>query len=51
MPVGPRPLNSTPRTYKNNGITVIGPANNINNDNPGLLNEKSLKPFLINKIK
>ena len=26
MPVGPNPHNSTPRTYKNNGITVMGPA-------------------------
>ena len=32
MPAGPNPLSSTPRTYKNNGITVIGPANNIINN-------------------
>ena len=43
MPVGPKPINSTPLTYKNNGITVIGPAN-IKRLKPGFDKLKSLKP-------
>ena len=46
MPVGPKPINSTPLTYKNNGITVIGPARIKNKLNPGFEKLKSLKPFL-----
>ena len=46
MPVGPKPINSTPLTYKNNGITVIGPAKIKNKLNPGFEKLKSLKPFL-----
>ena len=31
IPDAPNPDNSTPLTYKNNGIKVIGPASMINN--------------------
>ena len=43
--MGPRPQSSTPLTYKKSGITVIGPANNINKDKPILFIEKSFKPL------
>ena len=42
IPAGPSPQSSTPLTYKNKGITVIGPAKNINNIIEGLENVKSL---------
>ena len=41
MPEGPRPDNSTPLTYRNKGITVIGPAKIIKADKDILFNEKS----------
>ena len=44
--VGPSPHSSTPLTYKNNGITVIGPAKKINNIIGGSDNLKSLSPFI-----
>ena len=40
IPEGPRPDNSTPLTYKNKGITVIGPAKNNKNINDGFDKEK-----------
>ena len=40
--LAPKPHNSTPLTYKNNGITVIGPAKKINNIMGGSENLKSL---------
>ena len=46
MPVGPSPINSTPLTYKNKGITVIGPANKRNELKPGFAMLKSLKPLV-----
>ena len=42
---GPKPINSTPLTYRNKGITVIGPARIKNKLNPGFDKLKSLKPF------
>ena len=41
MPVGPKPHNSTPLTYKNKGIMVIGPARKINSIIGGSENWKS----------
>ena len=49
MPVAPRPHNSTPRTYKNKGITVIGPAKKMNNIIGGSESLKSLKPLIVIK--
>ena len=43
MPVGPRPHSSTPLTYKKSGITVMGPANNINRLSDKLVELKSFK--------
>ena len=43
IPVGPRPISSTPLTYKNKGITVIGPAKIRNKLNLALDKLKSLK--------
>ena len=43
MPVGPSPISSTPLTYKNKGITVIGPANSKYRLKPGLSKPKSFK--------
>ena len=39
--MGPKPQSSTPLTYKNNGITVIGPANIKININDGFDTSKS----------
>ena len=39
-------MSSTPLTYKNKGITVIGPAKTKNRLRPGLDILKSLKPAL-----
>ena len=44
-------MSSTPLTYKNKGITVIGPANIKNKLNPGFDKLKSLNPFLTIKKK
>ena len=44
MPVGPNPHSSTPLTYKNSGITVIGPANSNKSIIEGLEKVKSFNP-------
>ena len=44
IPDGPSPARPTPLTKKNNGITVIGPANTSIIDNKGELNPKSKLP-------
>ena len=49
MPVGPNPHSSTPRTYRNNGITVIGPANINKSIIGGLAKVKSFDPSCIIK--
>ena len=41
IPDGPKPDNSTPFTYKNKGITVIGPVRKIKAIKDGLDKEKS----------
>ena len=48
MPVGPSPIISTPFTYRNNGITVIGPAKMRNKLSPGFSILKSFNPFWAN---
>ena len=45
IPVAPRPASSTPRRYKYNGITVIGPARKSQNMILGFEKLKSFKPF------
>ena len=45
IPEGPRPASSTPRRYKYNGITVIGPARKSKNIILGFEKLKSFKPF------
>ena len=45
IPDGPNPDNSTPLMYKNNGITVIGPAKNNKAIKDGFEKVKSFKLF------
>ena len=45
MPDGPKPACSTPFIYKNNGITVIGPAKKSKNINEGFEKAKSFVLF------
>ena len=52
IPDGPRPDNSTPLTYKNNGITVIGPANTKMNISDGfeILKYRTFVAVLVHMI-
>ena len=45
MPVGPRPDNSTHLTYRNRGITVMGPARINKGINDRFDKEKSFMLF------
>ena len=45
IPEGPSPDSSTPLTYKNSGITVMGPANKMISIKLIFEKEKSLKLF------
>ena len=47
IPEGPNPARWTPLTKKNNGITVIGPANIKINIKDGLEISKSLKLLIV----
>ena len=47
MPVAPSPISSTPLTYKNKGITVIGPAKIRNKLKPGFEKLKSFTPDFV----
>ena len=51
IPEGPNPDNSTPLTYKNNGIKVIGPAKIIKLARLKLFKLKSLLLVIIIKYK
>ena len=47
--MGPRPHSSTPLTYRNRGMTVIGPANINININEGSFKLKIFRLFLKSK--